>query len=190
MSSNYGPTVEESDPELAALLKSLDQPDEPPKNVGPPSAVKPGEKPPKRSRRKASSRPVSKTTLEGKLNEVFMLMGMGLGAMGDEHCMTVVTKNGPAMARSLDKLAADNPSVKKALEATLETSAWVGVIMTVGPTLYGIAEHHLFTGDKETEEAAEQPREASVNAERFTEQPEEIDTGGVTLAWPTTKGSE
>ena len=176
-----GQPVEESDPELAELLKKLDQPSEPPENVGPPGSGSTRKKPEKRSRRN-TTKTASPASLEGKLTEMFMLMSMGIGALGDEQCMTLVAKNGPAMAKSLDKLASENPSVKKALTATMEGSAWVGVIMSVGPTLYGIASHHMGPKEKPEEEAApEQPKLFEENPP----EPQNLDTGGVTLAWPT-----
>jgi hypothetical protein len=61
----------------------------------------------------------------------------------DQPCGTVIINSAEDCARSLDSLARENPKVRRALMAMVETSVWGQVIAAHLPIITAIAMHHV-----------------------------------------------
>lgn len=82
-----------------------------------------------------------KSKLKPKLEELFTGIGLLVSFKCDD-CGTWIGKQATANAEAWDKLARENPNVRRTLERFLATSAWGGVAMATGMTLLPILEHH------------------------------------------------
>jgi len=85
-----------------------------------------------------------KSKLKPKLEELFTGLGL-LVSFKCDHCGTWIGKQAEVNAEAWDKLARENPNVRRTLERILATSAWGGVAMTTAMTLLPILEHHNFS---------------------------------------------
>lgn len=103
---------------------------------------------PRRGRSSKSNPPVStKGVFVGPLTAIYA--GIGTAIMPfDPVCATVVLQSAEACASSLDQLADQNQSVKKALESLLKTGAWGAVIAAHAPLVVMVMAHHSPAGDK------------------------------------------
>jgi hypothetical protein len=73
---------------------------------------------------------------------MFLGIGMGVAVIGDAFDGEVVAENAHELAESWHKLAQQNPAVKRALEAMMQTGAWSGVLMTSAAVLVPILQNH------------------------------------------------
>lgn len=130
---------------------------------------KPDEDKPKTTR---TARPKRKPAPRAKkgafvepLTELYTTLGMMLMAF-DQQCATVVIKSAEQCATSMDELAYQNESVRRALTAITQTSAWGAVIFAHMPIIMAVAMHHgpgamtdkmmsMFVGESKEQETDE-----------------------------------
>lgn len=95
--------------------------------------------PPKEPSKETRGRP---PVLQKQLEEMFLAMSMGVAVVGDSFDGEVIAENAHELAESWHKLAQQNPAVKRALEAMMQTGAWSGVLMTSAAVLVPILQNH------------------------------------------------
>ncbi len=103
-----------------------------------------GDKPKKAKPKKTTTR---KRPLEKRLEEFFGMIGLGVSVVDEFDGKTILSKSSD-LAKSLDKLASENASVKRILEALLTGSAWAEVVGVLGTVLVPIAVHHRMLPDE------------------------------------------
>lgn len=81
-------------------------------------------------------------TLKKALVELYSSVGMVLLPF-DQPCATVVVNSADQCAEALIKLAAENDSIRRALTALTQTSAWGGVIAAHLPIIMAVTSHHM-----------------------------------------------
>ena len=84
-------------------------------------------------------------TLKKALVELYSSIGMVLLPF-DQPCATVVVNSADQCAEAMVKLASENDSVRKALTALTQTSAWGGVIAAHLPIIMAVTAHHTSAG--------------------------------------------
>src|SRR5258708_13617508 len=82
-----------------------------------------------------------RSKLKPKLESLFIGLGM-IVTFKCEQCGTWIGSQATANAEAWDKLARENPAVRRAIERFLVASAWGEVAMTTGMTLVPILQHH------------------------------------------------
>ena len=75
------------------------------------------------------------------LTELYTTIGAMLMPF-DMQCANVVIKSAEQCAQSMDELAYQNESVRRALTAITQTSAWGAVIFAHMPIIMAVAMHH------------------------------------------------
>lgn len=75
------------------------------------------------------------------LTELYTTLGMVLMPF-DAQCANVVIKSAEQCAESMDELAYRNESVRRALAAITQTSAWGAVIFAHLPIIMAVVMHH------------------------------------------------
>ena len=75
------------------------------------------------------------------LTELYTTLGMMLMPF-DAHCSNVVIKSAGQCAEAMDELAYQNESVRRALAAITQTSAWGAVIFAHMPIILAVVMHH------------------------------------------------
>lgn len=75
------------------------------------------------------------------LTELYVTIGITTMAF-DPVCGQAIVANAEACAKSLDTLARENPAVRRAILALVQTSAWGGVVAAHLPLLLMVAMHH------------------------------------------------
>lgn len=76
------------------------------------------------------------------LTEMYVALGMSVMVF-DQPCGTAIVNSGPRCADALENLARENPAVRRALLALVETSVWGQVIVAHAPIMAAIAVHHI-----------------------------------------------
>lgn len=106
------------------------------------SASPSGDKAPKRRKRAGKD-------LTPPLTDLFTSMGT-ITMMFDHFDGTVIVAGAPELAESLNRLAADNPKVRRALEGMVQGSSTGSLIVAVAAIVFPIAQNHglfpLFPG--------------------------------------------
>jgi hypothetical protein len=87
-------------------------------------------------------RPVSIRKIQDGLTQLFVLAGLATSVWVDEWDGQVLVLNAERNARAWADLAAQSPTVRKALEGLLVGSAWGTAIGTTAMTLLPILAHH------------------------------------------------
>lgn len=82
-----------------------------------------------------------KGSLEQRLAGTIGLVGTVVYAL-DAFDGEQILVRGDALAKALDHLAAENPAVKRVLEAMMAGGAWGEVVMVVAPMAVAIMAHH------------------------------------------------
>lgn len=101
---------------------------------------------PRTERAKRESRPIPPKPRQGQLVKQFTDLYVGIGTMMmpfDSICGQAVIASAPKCAESLENLARENPAVRRALMALVETSVWGAVITAHAPILLAVAMHHV-----------------------------------------------
>lgn len=97
---------------------------------------------------KATKPAPRKSTLEKRLTDNLVGLGTVVAAAGGmvNPALTadgiLITQHAAAVAKALDKVAADQPAVKAALERTLTAGVWSGLVAAMAPLAIGIAANH------------------------------------------------
>jgi hypothetical protein len=87
-------------------------------------------------------------TLVKPLTDMYTSVGLMLAPF-DQACSFAFIENADSCARAMEKLARENESVRRVINAMLSTSAWGGVIAAHLPILLVIMMHH---GPKEMQD--------------------------------------
>lgn len=99
---------------------------------------------------RARSRPLTAKDIPGKpregslvkpLTELYMGLGLMLAPI-DPVCSSAFINNAENCAKSLETLARENESVRRAILALTQTSAWGGAIIAHLPILLMVMTHH------------------------------------------------
>lgn len=93
-----------------------------------------------RTKRKPAPR-AKKGAFVEPLTELYTTLGMMLMPF-DSQCANVVMKSAEQCAQSMDELAYQNESVRRALTAITQTSAWGAVIFAHMPIIMAVVMHH------------------------------------------------
>lgn len=93
------------------------------------------------SEKPRAPRAPSSTNLKKSLQDTFTLIGVGVTAV-NQYDGAVILKNAEGLAKSLDHLANENPSVKRALESMLVASAWGAVLTSCAAISVPVAANH------------------------------------------------
>ena len=80
--------------------------------------------------------------LEKSLYEFYVLVGTTITLINQDDGRLII-ENAENCARAMDKLAAENPAVRKALTKLMTGSAVGGVIIAHAPIIMGLAVNHL-----------------------------------------------
>lgn len=81
-------------------------------------------------------------TLAKPLTELYVTLGAFLLPF-DPACASAIINSAPKCADALENLARENPAVRKAIIALVETSVWGQVIVAHAPIMLAIAIHHI-----------------------------------------------
>lgn len=93
----------------------------------------------------AAPRPVGKPSNDAKLKDKLVNMVVMVGvtvSTFDQFDGATIIGGAPDLADSLVALAAESPAVKKALETSMSSSAWLGVIIATAPMVVAILANH------------------------------------------------
>lgn len=82
-----------------------------------------------------------KASLEGRLNATIALVGTVVCAF-DLYDGQAILARSEALSGALDRLALENPKIRRALEAAMNGGAWGEVVMVVAPMAVAILCHH------------------------------------------------
>jgi hypothetical protein len=85
--------------------------------------------------------------LEARLNDTVKTIGQ-FWQLKDPVCGGTLEIQSPQIAKSLDKLAKENPAVRRFLNKLMEGSAWGEVFLAFFPLLAAIAIHHEMIPDE------------------------------------------
>lgn len=83
-----------------------------------------------------------KTKLQKALQDLYVAVGTGVFPF-DQQLGTVIVQQAEECARALTELSATSPTIRRALEALIETSAWGTVIIAHMPILVMIATKYV-----------------------------------------------
>lgn len=86
-------------------------------------------------------KPSNDAKLTEKLVDMFVLVGVSVSAFDTFDGATIIG-GAPDLAASLVTLANESPAVKKALETSMTSSAWLGVAMAISPIVVSILANH------------------------------------------------
>lgn len=89
----------------------------------------------------AKAKPSGARSLERPLREIVEQIG-GMLSIVEPFDGAVVSHNATRLAKALDGIAKDNPSVHRALSALTASGGWGGVMIAVGSIGLPIAAHH------------------------------------------------
>lgn len=81
-------------------------------------------------------------SLAGPLTQLYVSIGMLLLPF-DPTCATAVINSAPKCGAALENLARENPAVRRALLALVETSVWGQLVAAHAPIFLAIAVHHV-----------------------------------------------
>lgn len=101
---------------------------------------------PRQRRTPKAARPVPPKPKAGTLVKPLTDFYTSIGTMMlpfDQPCAMAVINNATECAESLENLARENPKVRRALLAMVETSVWGQVIAAHAPIMLAIAMHHV-----------------------------------------------
>lgn len=91
-------------------------------------------------------KPIPPKPRPGALVKQFTDLYVSVGTMMlpfDQPCGTVIIQSAPKCAEALENLARENPAVRRALMALVETSVWGSVLAAHAPILIAVAIHHV-----------------------------------------------
>lgn len=91
-------------------------------------------------------KPIPPKPRNGQLVKPFTDLYVSIGTMMlpfDQVCGMAVIQSAPKCAEALEQLARENPAVRRALMAIVETSVWGAVIAAHAPILLAVAMHHV-----------------------------------------------
>ena len=114
-------------------------------------ALQGGKREPKERRRRPVKEKVTAATAppmprKGNLAKQFTQLYTSLGTFlmpFDAACGGAIINAAPKCGEAMENLARENPAVRKALLAMVETSVWGQVIMAHAPIMLAIAIHHV-----------------------------------------------
>ncbi len=132
---NSAPATSESDDAIAEKVG---------KWIGLPVRRKDG--PRNNGRPKREPKPIPPKPRPGALVKPFTDLYVSVGTMMlpfDQVCGMAIVQSAPKCAEALEQLARENPAVRRALMAMVETSVWGAVIAAHAPILLAIAMHHV-----------------------------------------------
>lgn len=122
-----------------------------PQDFGKPDHTKSRERGPVRRVRAAAKKAATETETKPKakkgafvepLEQIYTGFGITLMPF-DQQCATTVVENAHRCAEAWDDLADKNDTIRKALTAFVETSAWGQLIFAHAPILLAVASHHM-----------------------------------------------
>lgn len=91
-------------------------------------------------------KPIPPKPRPGQLVKPFTDLYVTVGTMMlpfDQVCGMAVVSSAPKCAEALEQLARENPAVRRALMAMVETSVWGAVLAAHAPILLAVAMHHV-----------------------------------------------
>lgn len=102
---------------------------------------------------KGPGRPSNRDRLADDLAAQLAGIGAVVAAFHEADGLSIVNHS-PRIGAALADLAEKNPKVKKALTASVETSAWGGVIVAIAPLALELIAHHTGPRPEPTPEAS------------------------------------